>query len=343
MVVGNRVMAQKSESRKARVLSWGGTALGILLLIAALVFFWRVLQRYDMAEVMEGFRRIPAHRLALALLCVALSYLTQTGYDFVGARSVGLGIGPSKAMLAAFIGNSFTNNIGFSLLTGTSLRYRFYSAWGFSTLDIAQVIALSKLAFFNGLFVFAGLAQLIVPAHLPDSIHLPLPARLLGFLILVPPAALILLNGVSRGDTLKVGKIILNRPRQSLFLLQIAISCLHMAFAAGTLYFLLPAADLSAAGYAGPIAFLGSYMAIKFVVMFVPVPGSLGVFEGTAVAVLTPALPAHPVLGALLAYRLAYCVLPFALALCLLVGFESASRQGLLASLTRRRRAGKPA
>lgn len=335
--MGNRSKPVRGKGGHAKALTWAGYSAGVLFLLLALWFFGRTLQQYEMAEVVAGFRRIPGRSLAMALVCVALSYGVQTFYDFFGARSVGLTISPVRACLAGFIGNTFTNNMGFSLLTGTSLRYRFYAAWGHSVLDVAQVIALSKLAFFNGLFVFAGLSQIIAPIPLPDSVSLPLSPRLLGFLILLVPVIFLLWNGLSRGSTLTIGKITTLRPRQSMLILQIIVSGAHLAFAAGAFFFLLPADALAAAGYRGPVTFLGTFMAIKFLALFFPVPGSLGVFEGMAMALLTPALPAYPVLGALLAFRLAYYVLPFAIALLVMIGFELSSRKGLLAAVVRRR------
>src|SRR5690606_30342027 len=338
MIMGNRSNPVRGKPGASRILSWAGYLAGLLFLALALWFFGRTLHQYEMAEVVSGFKRIPASSLALALACVALSYAVQTLYDFFGARSVGLGISPLRARLACFIGNTFTNNMGFSLLTGSSLRYRFYAAWGHSILDVAQVIALSKLAFFNGLFVFAGLAQILAPVRLPDSMNLPVTPRVLGGLVLAVPIAFLLWKVFSRGNTLKIGKISTMLPRQSMLFLQILVSYAHLAFAAGTFFYLHPADDLAAAGYRGPMTFLGTFMAIKFLALFFPVPGSLGVFEGMAMALLTPALPAYPVLGALLAFRLVYYVLPFALALLILIGFELSSRKGLLAVVVRRRR-----
>lgn len=304
----------------------------------AVWMFGRILHQYDMTEVIQRLGQIPGHRLAIALIFVALSYGSQTVYDYLAASSIGLGISPVRAVLAAFLGNAFTNNMGFSLLTGTSLRYRFYLAWGYSALEIGQVVALSKLAFVNGLFLFAGIAQILDPVRLPESFPMPVSPRMLGCLLLLPTALFLIWNGMSRGNILALGKLRLVRPRQFMLCLQIAVASLHLAFAAGVLYYLLPAEALHAAGFHGPLTFLGTYMAIKFVVMFFPVPGNLGVFEGTAVAVLTPSLPAYPVLGALLAYRLAYYVLPFALAMSILAGYELSARKGFLASFMRRRR-----
>lgn len=323
--------------RKAKILSWTGTAIALGFIVFAVWLFIRTLHQYDMGEVMTRLGQIPAHRLALAGLCVALSYGIQAGYDFLAARSVGIGVSPGRAVLAAFVGNSLTNNIGFSLLTGTSVRYRYYLAWGFSALQIAQFIALAKLAFVNGLTLSTGLAQILAPVHLP---HLPfsLSPRIIGFILLLPTALLLAWNGFARGGTLALGKFRLERPRQTMLVLQVAVACTHFAFAAGALYFLLPEGDLRQAGYAGPADFLGTFMAIKFAAMFLPVPGSLGVLEAASMAVLTPALPAYPVLGALLAFRLGFYVLPFAIGLSILAGYELSAKSGFLPSLLRRRR-----
>jgi uncharacterized membrane protein YbhN (UPF0104 family) len=288
--------------------------------------------------VVLRLRLLPGKRIALALLFMALSYACQTGYDYLAARSVHIRISPWRAGWAAFIANAFTNNIGFSLLTGTSLRFRFYLAWGNSPLQVTQFIALSKLAFANGLILFAGVAQIVAPVDLPAAIKLPFPQAVLGWLLILPTLSLLIWNGLARGDSLSIYKLKLVRPVQSLFALQIAAACMHFAFAAGTLYYALPLDALREAGFGSLFGFLGTYMAIKFVVMFVPIPGSLGVFEGASVAVLTPAIPAYPVLGALLVYRLAYYGLPFILAMLMLAGYEVISRNGLLAKVLRRNR-----
>jgi uncharacterized membrane protein YbhN (UPF0104 family) len=328
----------KPRSKGARILSWAGTALGVCLFVAAIWIFGRILRSYDLAEVIQHFEEIPAGRIATAVAFVFLSYFAQTLYDYLSALSVGLRIAPAKACLAAFIGNAFTNNIGFSLVTGTSIRYRFYLAWGFSPLEIAHLIAMTKLAFCNGLFLFAGISQILDPIRLPESISLPFSPRTLGWLLILPSVVLLVWNGLSRGSILSFGRFRMVRPPESLLIMQTVFSCLQFALASCVLYFLLPPDALRAAGYHGPLTFMGAFMAIKFVVMFIPVPGSLGVFEGAAVTVLTPALPDYPVLGALFAYRLLYYVLPFAIALPTFLAYELSSRKGLLASLLRRRR-----
>ncbi len=332
-------MTEAVTGKKAKILSWAGTAAAAGFIVFAIWLFARTLHRYDFGEAMARLTQLPSQRILLACLCVVASYLIQTGYDYFAAVSVGVDVTPARASLAAFVGNALTNNIGFSLFTGTSVRYRYYLGWGYSPLQIAEIIALAKLAFVNGLFVFAGLSQIISPIRLPVDLPFSFSPRVMGCALLLPTAGLLLWNGLARGGTLAVGKFRLVRPRQTLLILQIGIACAHFAFAAGTLYYLLPAADLAAGGLSGPLEFLGTFMAIKFAVMFLPVPGNLGVFEAAGMSILTPALPEYPVLGALLGYRLAYYLMPFALALLSMAVYELSARSGFLPSLLRRRRA----
>jgi uncharacterized membrane protein YbhN (UPF0104 family) len=324
--------------RKAKFLSYTGTAVAFGFIAFAVWLFVRTLHRYDFHEVVARVGQIPPYRLVLAGLCVALCYGAQTVYDFLAARSVGVAVSPPRAALAAFIGNSLTNNIGFSLLTGTSIRYRYYLAWGFSALQIAEFITLTKLAFVNGLTLSTGLAQILMPVHLQAGLPLSLSPRAIGFLLLMPTALLLLWNGFARGGTLALGKLRLERPRQLMLVLQVAVASTQFAFTGAAFYFLLPESDLARAGFAGPVSFLGAFMAIKFAALFLPVPGSLGVLEAAAMAVLTPALPAYPVLGALLAFRVAFYLIPFALGLLAMAAYELTAGAGLLPSMMRRRR-----
>lgn len=304
--------------------------------LAAYIFV-KTLGRYDLSEVLRRFENIPGRRVAAALACVAISYLLQAAYDWLALVSLGRGASYPRAAFAAFIGNAFTNNIGLSLLTGPSIRFRFYSAWGYSPIEIAEVVGMTKLAFVNGLATMAGIAEIIDPVPLPENWgHLS--ARALGFLCLIPFAATIIWNGLAHGRTIRLGRLRMTRPPQGALLLQTSVACLHLVFAAFTLYFLLPLDALQHAGFTGPSSFISAYMAVKLAAMFIPVPGSLGVFEGAAVTLLTPALPDYPLLGGLLAYRLLYYLAPFAAALALLLGYELLARSGSLSRYTRGRK-----
>ncbi|HLP43404.1 MAG TPA: lysylphosphatidylglycerol synthase domain-containing protein [Fibrobacteria bacterium] len=314
---------------RRKLVSLLGTALGLGMVVLAIWIFEKTLSRYELSEIIRRLRDIPGNRLALAGLCAGLSYFIQTLYDFLALASLGRGASVPRTTLAAFVGNAMVNNMGFSLLTATSIRYRFYSAWGYSPLEIAQVVAMTKLAFFTGLLSLAGLTLLVAPLPLPGRVGEVLDPRLLGALLLIPPASMLFWNGKNRHGYIRLGKYELVRPAQRILVLQILVSAVHLVFSGLTLYFLIPAQALGGGGFANPLAFLGAFMAIKVAVLFFPIPGGLGVLEGTSVALLAPAIPAYTLLGGLLAYRILYYLVPFGIALAILMVYELGVRSGL--------------
>lgn len=327
----------KADTRRKAV-SILGTLLGIGMLVLAGWIFQKTLARYEPSEVLRQLKGIPDLRMALALGCVAASYFIQTLYDWLALAVLGHQASVPKVSMAAFVSNAMVNNMGFSLLTATSIRYRFYSAWKYTPLEIAQVVAWSKMAFFMGLLALAGVTQVLAPVHLPGRIGEVLSPRLLGFLMLAATAVLLLWSWFAKGGHLTIGRLRLAQPDPRLLGLMIAVSSLHLVFSGFTLYFLLPDGALETAGLDGALAFLSAFMAIKFVVLFFPIPGGLGVLEGTAMALLSPPMPAYPLLGGLVAYRILYYLVPFAIALAVFLVYELGVRSGLAAKVRSRKR-----
>ena len=112
---------------------------------------------------------------------------------------------------------------------------------------------------------------------------------------------------------------------------------MHLVFFGSCFFLLLPQPALEAAGLGNPAAFLSPFMCIKFGSMLLPVPGSLGILEGSAMLLLGPAVPAYPLLGALLAYRLVFYLVPFGTALLSMLTYELSSKSGYLALWRRRK------
>jgi len=71
------------------------------------------------------------------------------------------------------------------MIAGASVRYRLYSAWGLSTLQITQVVAFCTLSWWLGFFTLGGAVFLIEPLTIPAAIHLPLASlRPIGMVML---------------------------------------------------------------------------------------------------------------------------------------------------------------
>ena len=63
--------------------------------------------------------------------------------------------------MTSFIAYTFSNTLGFALLTGSSVRYQLYSSLGLGTGEVARVILFCSITFFLGLLGWGGCALLL--------------------------------------------------------------------------------------------------------------------------------------------------------------------------------------
>ena len=117
------------------------------------------------ADLFDRLAQIPASAIALALIAAALGYGTLTLFDPLALHYLGKRLPYRQTALASFTGYAFSHNLGLGWLSGGAVRYRLYTAWGLSSLDIGIVLA------FNTVTTFLGLGS-ILPACLgePDEI-----------------------------------------------------------------------------------------------------------------------------------------------------------------------------
>jgi phosphatidylglycerol lysyltransferase len=280
------------------------------------------LAAYTYHDIVKAFLGVPAAHLAAAIALTALSYLMQTGYDVIGLRYAEERLGYGRTALAAFIGYAFSNTVGYSVLSGGSVRLRLYSGWGLSTLAASKVIAFGVVTFWVGFLAVSGAVFLVDPLTIPSALHLPFASlKPLGALFLAVVAAYGVLC-LARRRPFAARGIELPVPRPALLAAQIPVAALDWACASGALFVLLP--DGAGITYPG---LLGAYLLAQIAGTASQVPGGLGVFETVMVVLLAPALPASAVLGTLVAFRAVYYFLPLASAAVLLGGHELLARR----------------
>ena len=287
----------------------------VAVFVAALWLLHHELREYHLRDVVASLEQIPASHLALAVLLTVLNYTVLVGYDLIATRHIGRRLPLQRVVFASFLGYVSAYNFG-SLLGATTVRYRLYSSWGLSTVEIVKLIAMLTVSFWVGLAAFAGVVFIVEPLAIPARLHLPFAtARPLGYALLVVVALYLLLGAVrKRPIRLRGWELTLLPTRISLA--QIAVATADLAVAAGILYTLLP--HTIEVTY---VQFLGIFLLALVAAVFSNVPGGLGVFEVVILVFLNPKDP-HWVLGALLAYRGIYYLIPLAVAGLLLGGHE---------------------
>ncbi|MEH1932499.1 MAG: lysylphosphatidylglycerol synthase domain-containing protein [Nostoc sp.] len=301
------------------------TLFGLLLLVLSLWAIANELREYNYRDILNSLAAIPKSRLSWAVWLTALGYLVMIGYDILGFSYINRSLSWNKIAFTNFISSAFSNTIGFALLTGSAIRYRFYSSWGVSVVAIAQVIAFANFTFWLGMFAVAGFLFLINPLKIPTQLHLPFTTvRPIGVIFLLLVAAY-LLGSIFIKQPLIIRGQEFRFPTFKISLVQIAISSFDWILAAAVLYAVLPT-NISLSY----LDFLGIYLLAMFAGVVSNVPGGLGVFETIILLILSSKVSAAAVLGSMLVYRGVYYYLPLLLAAGLLGLYEIRFRSGNL-------------
>jgi phosphatidylglycerol lysyltransferase len=298
-----------------------GPSLSFILFAAALWLLHNELRNYHLWDILAALESIPAGRLGAVAGLTILSYAVMTGYDVLAMRYIQYPLSYSKIGLASFIGYAFSNNIGMSMIAGASVRYRLYSAWGLSALQITQVVAFCTLTLWLGFFTLGGAVFLIEPLTIPAAIHLPLASlRAIGMVMLAVVLASLIVTTIKKAP-LKIRAWEIQLPSVRLFVSQLIIAALDWMLASLVLFALL--APGTALSYP---EFLAVYLLAQLAGLVSQVPGGLGVFETLIVLMLSARLPANQIFGALLGYRALYYWLPLVTA-ALLLGLQEILRK----------------
>src|SRR6201981_3755730 len=132
-----------------------GIAASLFIIAFAITTLIRTLKGVDAAGILTALTAIPTSHIALAALCVVGAFCTLTFYDFFALRTIGKTHIPYRiAALSGFTSYTIGHNIGATVFTGGAIRFRIYSDYGLTAIDVAKICFLSGLTFWLGnLFV----------------------------------------------------------------------------------------------------------------------------------------------------------------------------------------------
>jgi glycosyltransferase 2 family protein len=303
-----------------------GMAFSVTIIIVALVVLYRILHDLDPDEVIDALEATDWRTLGIAGLFVAAGYLTLTLYDLFALRTIGRIEVPYRvAALAGFTSYAVGHNVGASVFSGGAVRYRIYSAWGLSVIEVTKICFVAGLTFWLGNAAVLGLGVLDAPQAARALDQLPLwTNRALALAILALLAAYIAWVWVKPRIIGREGwQVAL--PGGPLTLVQILIGILDLACCALAMYMLVP--DEPNLGFVT--------VAVIFVVATLlgfasHAPGGLGVFDAAMMVALWQ-FDKEDLLAGLLLFRLLYYIIPFAISLAIL-----GTREILLSRAARR-------
>ena len=296
-----------------------GVVLSVAIIAIAVVVLYRILRDIDVHEVIEALVTTEWRDIALAALFVAGGYFTLTFYDLFALRTIGRRDVPYRiAALAGFTSYSVGHNVGASVFTGGAVRYRIYSAWGLSAVEVAKICFVAGLTFWLGNATVLGLGIAYAPQAATAIDQLPAwlnravaRSRSWSCSRSMSPG-----SGAGRASIGRDGWQV-TLPGGPLTLLQIGIGIVDLGFCALAMYMLVPAEP-----NIGFVTLAVIFVSATLLGFASHSPGGLGVFDAAMLVALWQ-FDKEELLAGLLLFRLLYYIVPFALSLLILGARES--------------------
>lgn len=290
---------------------------GAAILAVALVFLYRELGSYHLADIAGKMRDFPHRKLAAAIAVTVISYITVTCYDFLAFSYIKQKLPYPRIFFTSLVSYIFGNNIGMSVLSSGTVRFRFYSAAGVSSVDIVKIITFTAVTFWIGIITLAGIVFIFEPVNAPALLHLRFfSLRSLG-VILISVVLLYMAITVFYSRKISFRELEIEIPGWKTGLGQIAVSFADWSIAGLVLYFLLP--DSLGLTYA---EFIPLFLLAQISGLVSHVPGGVGVFETVIILMLSGRGSSPEIFSSLILYRVVYYLFPFAVGLVMFTAAE---------------------
>lgn len=297
---------------------------------AAWVLVHRI-EAIDFDDVLQHLSAVPTPIVLAALLCSAGVYTTVGLYEGIAVRLASGRNLRRQAFRTAIIANPVGRAIGVAMVSGGALRYRMYTPEGLSLRQVGAVVLLVSMPYVFGVGWLIDLSLLLHLEEASRAFQLPFAAvaafgvlglaKDVGWLAFVATRTKPI---VLRGESIRL-------PALRDALVQIAFGLVQISLMTTILYlFMPPELDMK-----WP-AFVAMYCIAFVAGQLSNVPAGLGVLEA-ALFLMLPQVPPGKLVGAVLAYRAVYELVPLLVALLLLLIYETTNKAGIV----RRRKVSK--
>jgi uncharacterized membrane protein YbhN (UPF0104 family) len=282
-----------------RVRRWALPVLGLVVLGLLLSHAHKV----DWAGAWQALRRYSPGVLLAALALCTISHALYGCYDLIGRHHTRHGLPRWRSWAIAVTSYAFNLNLG-SLVGGVAMRARLYARAGIDETTVAQIVGLSLATNWLGYGLVAGCV--FASGVVKPPVESPLGEgafRALGVSMLLLGAAYVLACARLHGRQWQVRGRRIQLPSARLAVVQLGLSAANWALMASAMYLLL-------GGKVPYVVTLGVMLAASIAGVVTPIPAGLGVLEAVYLALLSGSVRQGALMGALLAYRALYYLVP---------------------------------
>ncbi|QRM53742.1 lysylphosphatidylglycerol synthase domain-containing protein [Sinorhizobium sp. BG8] len=288
---------------------------------AAIVFSLWVLYHdvkgLSLRELTDSLYAIPLSGWLLACCATLVAYGALAAYDHLAIEHLGHRLSLWFITVASFTAYALSHTIGASVFSGAVVRYRAYTSKGLTASEVGVLVAFCSFTFALGTAMLFGFVLLIEPdivARVAD--FLPIEAAISTGLLILGLISIYVIGSLVGFRPIHTRWLKLEYPKPTLVVRQLFIAPIEIVAATAIIYSVLPAE-----GNPGFLVVLGIFLASFSVALISHAPGGIGVLELIFIAGL-PEMDPAAVLAALLVFRLLYLIIPFFIALVVVLVFE---------------------
>ncbi len=270
---------------------------------------YHLLRDIEIGKVVAAIEAQPWHRVAIATVLVFAGYFNLIFHDLLALHTIGKRGMPFRVIaFASFTSYTIGHSLGAATLTCGLVRFRVYSFWNLTVVDIAKIAFITGMTFWIGNISVLGGAVAYAPQALSAIDHLPIWLnRLAGASALVAIACymawLTLRPRIVGHDNWRIAL-----PNNRWTVLQITIGVLDRCLASLSFFMLLP--NETAVGF---ITVLVAFVIAALIGTISHTPGSLGVVEA-ALLIGLPQFQREELLATMLIFRVLDFFFPLLLA-----------------------------
>ncbi len=291
--------------------------ISLSFLTVATFFLIRLLHGLSFKEILDNINAVNPGKLALAIVLCFFNYLVMIGYDWIGMKYAGVDLPFRKVAFTSFVGDTLNNNLGLSAIVGSSIKFRFYSAWGVGASSIARAIGFYTIGYWLG---FSFLSSISFLYFFPQISYLGEWGRQaqigVSILLMLPVALFITMLFQNRIKKIDFGKFHIDIPSPGKGLGIVLVGILDWTITGVMFYVLMPQTALQ-----DMFKFISMYVISHIAGMASQVPGGLAVFESAAMLMNQDHATVN-IMASLLLFRLLFFIAPFIVGLTGFFFFE---------------------
>lgn len=307
----------RGQGRMKRLRKFFWPLVSTAAIILSVYILYRDLRGLSLDEFVASLHAIPVSGWLMACGATLVAYAALAAYDHLALEHLGHRISLWFITITSFTTYALSHNIGASVFSGALVRYRAYTSKGLTGSEVGVLVAFCSFTFALGTVMLFGLVLVLEPEIVGRFAEfLPIEAAFSTGVFILALVALYVIGSLVGFRPIDTRWLKLEYPKPSLVARQLVIAPIELIGAAAIIYFVLPAE-----GNPGFFVVLGIFLASFSVALLSHAPGGIGVLELVFIAGLPDMDPAV-VLAALAVFRLFYLIIPFIMALVVILIFE---------------------